>query len=93
MESKVGYEYDAVITSITQFGMFANIGMGIEGLISYRNMNGYFDFDDRTMTASNGKTTYRLGDRIKVRVIDSNRLERKIDFVLSEDYDEGYLYK
>ena len=92
MESNIGKEYEAIITSITAFGMFANIGMGIEGLISYRNMNGFFDFDDKNMTASNGKKTYRLGDRINIRVIESNRLERKIDFVLSEDYDENYMY-
>ena len=74
--------------------MFAEIGNGIEGLIAYRNMRGFFDFNEKTLSASNGRTTYRLGDKVKIRVISANRIAREIDFVLSEDYDsyEDYMY-
>ena len=93
MQKRIGNEYDAIITSITPFGMFCEIGSGIEGLISYRNMSGYFDYNEKTISASNGKITYRLGDRIKIRVINANRKERVIDFVLSSDYEEGKYYE
>ena len=94
MSKRIGKEYDAIITSITAFGMFAEIGNGIEGLIAYRNMRGFFDFNEKTLSASNGRTTYRLGDKVKIRVISANRIAREIDFVLSEDYDsyEDYMY-
>ena len=94
MSKRIGKEYDAIITSITSFGMFAEIGNGIEGLIAYRNMRGFFDFNEKTLSASNGRTTYRLGDKVKIRVISANRIAREIDFVLSEDYDsyEDYMY-
>ena len=94
MSKRIGNEYDAIITSITPFGMFAEIGNGIEGLIAYRNMSGFFDYNEKTMSASNGRITYHLGDRIKIRVVNANRIARQIDFVLSEDYDsyEDYMY-
>ncbi len=94
MSKRIGNEYDAIITSITPFGMFAEIGNGIEGLIAYRNMSGFFDYNEKTMSASNGRFTYHLGDRIKIRVVNANRIARQIDFVLSEDYDsyEDYMY-
>ena len=87
MSKRIGKEYDAIITSITSFGMFADIGNGIEGLIAYRNMDGFFEYNDKTLSASDGYITYHLGDKIKIRVIDANRMTRQIDFVLSEDYD------
>ena len=94
MSKRIGNEYDAIITSITPFGMFAEIGNGIEGLIAYRNMRGFFNYNEKTMSASNGRFTYHLGDRIKIRVVNANRIARQIDFVLSEDYDsyEDYMY-
>ena len=87
MSKRIGKEYDAIITSITSFGMFADIGNGIEGLIAYRNMDGFFEYNDKTLSASDGYITYHLGDKIKIRVIGANRMTRQIDFVLSEDYD------
>ena len=93
MQKRIGNEYDAIITSITPFGMFCEIGNGIEGLISYRNMSGYYDYNEKTISASNGKNTFRLGDRIRIRVINANRKERVIDFVLNSDYEEGKYYE
>ncbi len=94
MSKRIGKEYKAIITSITPFGMFAEIGNGIEGLIAYRNMDGFFEYNERTMSASDGRKTYHLGDRIDIVVVAANRVARQIDFVLSEDYDlyEDNLY-
>ncbi len=93
MQKRIGNEYDAIITSITPFGMFCEIGNGIEGLISSRNMSGYYEYNEKTISASNGKNTFTLGDRIKIRVVNANRKERTIDFVLSSDYEEGKYYE
>ena len=88
MESHVFEEYPAVITSITSFGMFAEIENGIEGLVSYRDMNGYFDYNERAMTASNGRITYHLGDKINVKVIYANREDRRVDFRIEDSSNE-----
>ena len=93
MSKRIGNEYDATITSITPFGMFCEIGYGIEGLVAYKNMNGFFDYNESNLTASNGRITYHLGDKIKIRVINANRKERKIDFVLSSDFEENKKYE
>ena len=93
MSKRIGNKYDAIITSITPFGMFAEIGNGIEGLISYKNMKGFFEYNEKTISASNGINTYHLGDRVKIVVIDANKESRRIDFVLESDYEDGYLYE
>ena len=65
---------------------------GVEGLLHFKNMNGYFLFDDEKFVASDGNISYHLGDMVDVVVVDSNRKTQKIDFILKEDYDENYLY-
>ena len=85
MESHIHEVYPAVITSITSFGMFAEIGNGIEGLVAYKDMDGYFDYNEGLMSASNGRITYHLGDKINVKVIYANKEDRRIDFVIEDN--------
>ena len=87
MESHVGEAFDGVVSSITPFGMFVSLMNGVEGLVSFKDMNGYFEYNEISMLATNGKDTYRLGDRVRVVLISSRRETRKIDFVLEKDYD------
>ena len=79
--------YEGIITSITNFGMYVTLENGIEGLLAYRNMDGYFDADPGNLSASSDYgVTYKLGDKVKVMVFSASKLTSKIDFVLEEDY-------
>ena len=51
-------------------------------------MNGYFDYNERAMTASNGRITYHLGDKINVKVIYANREDRRVDFRIEDSSNE-----
>ena len=75
-----------MITSITAFGMFVTLENGIEGLIQFANMNGYFDKSADGLEAISYNKSYKLGQKVKVRILEASRTERKIDFVLEEDY-------
>jgi len=92
MEKNIGSSFKGKITSITQFGMYITLKNGVEGLLHYKNMEGYFLFDDEKNIATDGYKSYHLGDMVDVVVIDSNRKTQKIDFMLKEDYDENNLY-
>jgi ribonuclease R len=62
--------------------MFAEIDFGIEGLIAFRDMEGYYEYNEHTMSASNGINTYHLGDKVRVKVSFASKEERRIDFTL-----------
>ncbi len=68
MSERIGERYDAVITSVTRFGLFAELDNTCEGLIPTPSLNGYFLYDEEKMTMSSGSVTYRIGDAIKIRV-------------------------
>ena len=86
MEKKINKEFEGIITSVTGFGLFVSLDNGVEGLISLSNMIGYYHFDSNDMSYSNGKITYKLGDKVKVVCIDADRHSRRVDFMFIKDY-------
>ena len=83
MQSKIGKEYEGIISSITSFGMFVELPNTVEGLIHFEDLgNEYFIYDEerRTLQGEKSKKIYKIGDSIKVRVIFADKLTRKVDF-------------
>jgi ribonuclease R len=88
MLDKVGEEFKGVITGVTSFGLFVELGeIYVEGLVHISNLqNDYYQFD-AIKHALQGERTgqrYRLGDLIKVKVVRVDLDERKIDFMLPD---------
>lgn len=83
MQSKIGEEYEGIISSITSFGMFVELPNTVEGLIRFDDLgNEYFIYDEekKTLQGEKSKKIYKIGDSIKVRVIFADKLTRKVDF-------------
>lgn len=97
MSSYITKSFTGTITSMTSFGMFITLDNGIEGLLSYQNMNGYFEYNEAKYIAIGPNKVYHLGDKVKIVVVYANKKDRKIDFMLEEDYkrverNENYLF-
>lgn len=82
MSRRIGEEFDAMISSVTSFGIFAELESTCEGLIPLSSLDGAFVFDEKNLSVHSGKTTYRLGDRIRVRVTDADIPSRRVRFAL-----------
>ena len=83
MEDKIGNEYDGIISSITSFGMFVELANTVEGLIRFENLgNEYFIYDEerKRLIGEKTNTTYKIGDKVKIRVAKASKLLRKVDF-------------
>ncbi|MGG5252052.1 ribonuclease R [Neobacillus sp. SM06] len=83
MEDKIGEEYDGIISSVTNFGMFVELPNTIEGLVHVSYMtDDYYRFDERLYAMIGERTgnVFRIGDEITVRVVKVNKDERSIDF-------------
>ena len=87
MEQKIGEEYEGIVSSITNFGMFVELENTVEGLVRFENMkDDYYIYDEirKTLIGKDSKKTYKLGDKVKIRVIYADKSTRKIDFELVE---------
>ena len=83
MESRIGEEYEGIVSSITSFGMFVELENTIEGLIRFDNLGGeYFIYDEdrKQLIGEHSNKVYRIGDKVKIRVKKASKILRQIDF-------------
>ena len=82
MEGHIGEEFDGMISSITNFGMFVELDNLIEGLVPLKDMKDFFHFDEENMTLTGEKSNvkYTIGERVIVKVIRASREDKTIDF-------------
>lgn len=87
MEDKIGEEYEGIVSSVTNFGIFVELENTVEGLIRYENLGDeYFIYNEERREAIGefSHKTYKIGDKVKIRVADANKLLRRIDFEILE---------
>lgn len=91
MEQHIGEVFAGVISSITKWGMYVELENTVEGLIHVTNMHDdhYDYYEDRfEMIGEHTRKSYKLGQKVYVRVLDTDRLQRTIDFELVNKGDE-----
>ncbi len=83
MLDHIGEEYDGIISSVMNFGLFVQLDNLVEGLIHVNEMKGdYYIYDENALSLVGERTKkrYRIGDNIRVRVKSASKEERNIDF-------------
>src|SRR5699024_3613111 len=87
MQDKIGEAFTGIISSATNFGLFVELENTVEGLIHVSYLvDDYYHFNDRAHALIGEHTAkmYRVGDEVKVKVINVNLDERAVDFELIE---------
>lgn len=84
MQDKIGEEFDAKISGVTEFGIYAEIVENrCEGLIPVRFLGDEaFDYDDRNFCLVGRRTHHRLtlGDMIRIKVVKADLMHKTLDF-------------
>ncbi|VEU63217.1 exoribonuclease II [Mycoplasmopsis fermentans] len=87
MQSKIGKTYIGMVTYITSFGIFVRLDNTIEGCAKHENIKGDFYEFDQDKLIYKGKNTNKilsLGTKVEIKVIGSNKTNRKIDFEITK---------
>lgn len=85
MLAHLGEVFEGLITGVNSFGLFVQLDNTAEGLVHVRRMtDDYYELDAERLTLSGSERgrTYRLGERVSVRLIDVSVAEARIDFEL-----------
>ena len=91
MKNKIGEEFNGIISSVTNFGMFVELPNTIEGLIHMSQLDDdFYIYDEKhlCLIGQRNKKVYRLGDEIKVRVSEVNVDAHEIYFEIVHDENE-----
>ncbi len=88
MQDRVGAEFDARITGVTRFGLFVRLAdTGAEGLLPARSLGfEYFRHDEKkhALIGDRTGTAYKLGDIVRVRLMEAAPLTGGLRFELTE---------
>ncbi len=90
MSERIGEIYEGVISSITAWGVYVELPNTIEGMIHVSMLPGdYFYYDEQSyeMVGQATNKRYKLGEKIMVRVNDTDKLSRTIDFVIPQEWE------
>ena len=87
LSGKIGQEFDAHISGITEWGIYCEIDENhCEGMVSMRELDDdYYEFDEKNycLRGRRYRNIYALGDPIKIIIQRANLEKRQIDFTLA----------
>jgi len=86
LKDHIGEEFDAIISGIIHFGMFVKILENLaEGLVKIRDLEGdFYVYDEKkySLIGRNSKKQFRLGDKVRVRLVRIDQEKSELDFII-----------
>ena len=82
MSERIGQQYDAVISGVTSFGLFAELPNTVEGFIPIESLYGEYSYDADRFRLVGRTDTYTIGESIRVKVTDVDFYRRRAEFRL-----------
>ena len=82
MSERIGQQYDAVISGVTSFGLFAELPNTVEGFIPIESLYGEYSYDADRFRLVGRTETYTIGESIRIKVSDVDFYRRRAEFKL-----------
>ena len=84
MKDRIGEEFEGIISSVTNFGVFVELDNTVEGLIKIEDLPpDQYLFFERQLKLKGQTHSFSIGQKLKVKLANANIYTRKIDFVLA----------
>ena len=91
MEQHVGEVFSGVISGMTNWGFYVELENTVEGMVHVTNLYDdryYYREESFDMAGADTGKVYKLGQRVKIRVLGADKKSRLIDFELAEEGEE-----
>ncbi|MEL6274975.1 MAG: ribonuclease R [Bacteroidota bacterium] len=87
MQEQIGKEFEGIINGMADFGVFVELSENfVEGMISFQHMDEKYELADNKLSMKGGRSgkQLRMGDRVRVRILEADLSRRRIDMELVE---------
>lgn len=92
MSTKIGEVFDGVVSGVSPNGFFVELDNTVEGFVGLERLpQGHYEYNEARYSISGVGQVYKIGDRIKVRVVSTDIVLRHVNFELENfhrDIDE-----
>ncbi len=89
MQGKIGEVFEGTVSGVTENGIYVELENTCEGFINIARLpKGKYDYDEAHYMLRGVGKTYRIGDKISIRVVSTDTVLRRIDFELSDFHRE-----
>ena len=86
LENQTGKIFDGIVSGVSEYGIYAEISENlIEGMVRLKDLNDdYYILDEKNfrLIGRHRKKVYRIGDKVRVKVLKTDIEKKWIDFVL-----------
>ena len=87
MRAHIGEEYEGVISGVTRWGIYVELPNTVEGLVHVADMwDDHYEFIEQSYELAGEHTgkTYKLGQTVRVRVSDADKVQRTVNFEIMD---------
>lgn len=87
MSQFIGEEYDGVVSGITTYGMYVELPNTVEGMVHVTSLKDdyyYYDEEHYELVGETTKNKYKLGEKVRIKVLGVDNLKHTIDFELAD---------
>ena len=88
MSYHLGEEFEGIISGVTGWGLYVELPNTVEGLVHVNTLrDDYYVFNQESyeLCGEMTKKVYKLGDKVRVRVADADKMLKTVDFELVSD--------
>lgn len=88
MASRLGEEYDGIISGVTSWGLYVELENTVEGMVRLADMeDDVYDYDSENyrVRGQHGGREYRLGQKVRVQVVHADPVNRTVDFIMVQE--------
>lgn len=92
MSKHIGELFDGIISGVTDYGFYVELDNTIEGMVRIATIpDDYFYYNDEKMelVGKDSGMTYRMGQKVRIKVVHVDKLLRLIDFELAKEDEDG----
>ena len=83
MSAHLGEEFEGMVSSVTDYGMYIELPSTVEGLVKLETLpDGVYEFDGHFSVTKDGKAVYSVGQHVKVKCVKADPASGNIDFVI-----------
>ncbi len=83
MKDKIGQEFDAIVSGVTNFGIFVSLDNTVEGIVKIDMLpSDYYEFVAEEYLLKGSAHKFYIGKKVRVKLLSVNTSARQIDFVL-----------